>query len=146
MLLGMQPYPNPYPGTYLFSQRGGLGPAAADSLPFVATQEFIRRGVCGAVDRCISLDTPVKNLYTNQLAGSRPPIAYGGLGPILPDTLSPGMDAYITGLECAPSRAQAAAAVQSADEFAAAMRAQSALAYVPLRGATPAEYLGTLRW
>ncbi len=91
----MNPYPNPVPGAYLFSHPQ-LGPAAADSLPFVATQAFLRRGLgAGAVDRCITLDTPVRFMYTNQLAGSRPPVATLGPGPAIPDQISPGLDAWL---------------------------------------------------
>ena len=100
----MNPYPNPIPGAYLYSHPA-VGPAAADSLPFTATQAFIRRGLgAGAVDRCITLDTPVRFLYTNQLAGSRPPIAYPGPGPALPDTISPGLDVYLMSTTSAPAQ------------------------------------------
>ncbi len=100
----MNPYPNPYPGAYLFSQPE-MDAVAMGSLPFAATQAFIRRGIgAGAVDRCISLDTPMRFLYTNQLAGSRPPLPFTGIGPIVPDTIPPGLDTMLMCTTCLDGR------------------------------------------
>jgi hypothetical protein len=119
------PYPNPYPGAYLFSVPG----VAEASLPFAATTAFIRRGIgAGAVDRCISTDTPVRFMYTNQLAGSRPPLPYPGLGPVPPDTLTPGMDNMLMSTVCLDERERHRAAMTPAERFAAGLPFASALA------------------
>ena len=69
------------------------------SLPFVATQAFIRRGLsAGAVDRFITSEPPLRFMYQNQTRGSRPELPPPAFGPQVPDTLTPGLDNYLVSL------------------------------------------------
>jgi hypothetical protein len=84
-----------------------LDDAAAASImasaPFIATQAFIRKGLGlnssgGAVDRTMTLAPPMRFTYDNQFPGTRPPVAMPSFGPIIPDTISPGLENYLSSL------------------------------------------------
>jgi hypothetical protein len=88
-------------GCPLVSMEDRAAEAIMCSAPFLATQAFIRRGLGvgsrgGAVDRSIASEPPVRFIYQDQFPGSRPPVAMSSFGPILPETLSPGLDNYLT--------------------------------------------------
>jgi hypothetical protein len=73
------------------------------SAPFLATQAFIRKGLGlnssgGAVDRTMSLAPPMRFTYDNQFPGTRPPVAMPSFGPIIPDSVSPGLENYLSSL------------------------------------------------
>jgi hypothetical protein len=133
----------------LFRGDGTLGPSAADaigsSLPFVATQAFIRRGlglgvVGGPVDRYITSEPPQRFMYNDNFAGSRPPVYAPGFGPQIPDTLTPGMDNYLTSVVypgAVPCSAGGAVLQAGPVYPGAGLAAAAAAGTLPMPGARP---------
>ena len=107
--------PTPAQAGAVYGLDGCVGPTMEQvmgaSLPFVATQAFIRRGLgAGAVDRFIATEPPLRFMYENQTRGSRPSLPPPGFGPVVPDTLSPGLDNYLVSLTAVAAAGQSAAA------------------------------------
>lgn len=95
--------PTPAQAAAAYRMDGLVGPtmeeAIGASLPFRATSAFIARALgAGAVDRTVLTEPPLRFLYQNQLQGSRPNLPPPAVGPLVPDTLSPGLDNYLTSL------------------------------------------------